>query len=318
MTRRILEAVPNFSEGRDRGVIGDIVAALERPGTEVLDWSADPDHNRCVVTVVGEPAAVEQASVDAARVALERIDLRTHEGVHPRIGALDVLPLVPLVGLEMRDAVVSARRVARRIAGEVGVPVFLYGQASEPAGRRLAGLRRGGFEAMLDGWPDGRAPDLLPSQWSHPGAHPSAGASCVGARPVLLAWNVDVEGIDVASARTIAATIRERGGGFRGLRALALELPRQNRLQISMNLEDLAATAPADVFRRIDALARERGGRAVSTEVIGMIPDELPLSAAAAGLGLRDASASRLLSRRIASHLAAAEPDSTEWHPSTS
>lgn len=303
MSRPLLEAVPNFSEGRNLELVRSLVAALERPGTEVLDWSADADHHRSVITVIGEPAAVEDAVVAAAELAAASIDLRSHRGVHPRVGALDVLPLVPLGGASMQHAVDAAHRVGRRIAASAHVPVFYYASASDPPGQRLSRLRRGGFEALVDGWPEARSPDELPPQWSHSGAHPTAGVTCVGARALLLAWNVYVEGIELDAARSIAARIREAGGGFRGLRALALELPRAGRVQVSMNLEDLDATVPLQVYDRIDELAREAGGRATDSEIIGMMPDPLVLPAAADRLRLIAADRERLLSRRLVDHL---------------
>lgn len=306
MSGGILEAVPNFSEGRDLETIEEIVEAIRSAGAEVLDWSADADHNRSVVTMIGPPAVVERAALAAAAVAFERIDLRRHRGVHPRIGALDVLPFVPLVGLSMDDARDSALRVGRSIAHDLGVPVFFYGEASDPPGRRLAELRRGGFEALAAGWPPDRVPDVLPPAWTYPGAHPTAGVTCVGARPVLLAWNVLVDGLTLREAADIAGRIREAGGGFTGLRALALELPSRGALQISMNLEDPRRTSPIDVFETIERLVAEVGGRVVETEVIGMLPDELLLSAAASRLRLRDATTRRMLARRLVEFQAAA------------
>jgi glutamate formiminotransferase len=305
MSAAILEAVPNFSEGRDRRVVEAIVDAIRGAGAEVLDWSADPDHNRSVVTFVGSPAVVERAALAGACVAVERIDLRQHEGVHPRVGALDVLPFVPLAGTSMEVAREAAHRVGRALAREVGVPVFFYAEASDPPGRRLSELRRGGFEGLAPGWPEDRVPDLLPEGWRHPGAHPTAGATCVGARPLLLAWNVFVTGIELAAAKGIAAALRESAGGFRGLRALAFELPRRHALQISMNLEKVTETDPLPVFRRIEEEVAAAGGCVVETEVIGMIPDELLFPAAAERLRLPDAARERQLSRRMAEYLAA-------------
>ncbi|MBI4408336.1 MAG: glutamate formimidoyltransferase [Gemmatimonadetes bacterium] len=304
MTARVLEAVPNFSEGRELGVVRAIVAAIAGAGADVLDWSADADHHRSVVTFVGTPEVVERAALAGARVAVERIDLRQHSGVHPRVGALDVLPFVPLVGLSMDDARASAQRVGRRLANELGIPVFFYSRASDPPGRTLAELRRGGFEALVDGWPADRRPDLQPSPWPHAGAHPTAGATCVGARPLLLAWNVLLEDVGLDAATEIASRLRESGGGFRGLRALALQLPRRGALQISMNLEDLEATRPSAVFARLEELVAARGGRVVQTEIIGMIPDELLLTLAADRLRLVGAAPERLLSRRVLEYLA--------------
>jgi glutamate formiminotransferase len=305
---RLLEAVPNFSEGRDPAVVDAIVSAVHSAGAYVLDWSADADHHRSVVTIVGSPLSVENAAVAAARVARDCIDLRRHEGVHPRVGALDVLPFVPLAGLTMDDARASARRVGQRLADELGVPVFFYGAASDPPGRTLGMLRRGGFETLAAGWPPDRRPDLLPAHWEHAGAHPTAGIACVGARELLLAWNVFVTGIDHAAAARIARQLRETGGGFPGVRALALRLPRAGRVQISMNLENVRLTPPMDVFRAIEAHVTAAGGTIEETEVIGMMPDELALGAAADRLKLVPNATSRLLSRRLL-RLITGEPD---------
>lgn len=296
----VLEAVPNFSEGRDLDWLRELVHALEAHGVEVLDWTADPDHNRSVVTYIGDPASVEAASVEAARRAIAKIDLRQHAGVHPRVGALDVLPFVPLQGLGMSDAVRSAHRVGRALA-ELGLPVYYYGEASDPAGRRLAELRRGGFEAICEAFPEGRVPDLPAGRRC---AHPTAGATCVGARRVLLAWNVYLEGIDLGRVRTLAREVRELGGGFAALRALAFRLASTDRLQLSMNLEDTERTSPFEVFGHVEKQVREWGGRVTGTEVIGMIPDALVLPAAADRLSLLESPPSRLLSLRVARHVA--------------
>jgi glutamate formiminotransferase len=249
---------------------------------------------------------VEEAALAAARVASERIDLARHRGVHPRIGALDVLPFVPLLGLSLSDARSVARRVGLRLAAEVGIPIYFYGQASDPVGRPLAGLRRGGYETLVKGWPAGRGADVLPPGWAHPGAHPTAGATCVGARRVLLAWNVIVAGITIDAARAIAAGLRETEGGLPGVRALAVELPSRGALQISMNLEDPDTVSPLEVFRRIEAALRTEGGRVVETEVVGLVPDALMLAAAEERLRLAPGTGARLLSARLLDHLAGA------------
>lgn len=302
----VLEAVPNFSEGRDLGWIRELVQVISGEGTEVLDWTADRDHHRSVITYIGDPESVEAASIEAARFAIEGIDLRTHEGIHPRIGALDVLPFVPLHDLTMDSAVESAWRVAGRLAEE-GVPVYLYGEAlrgrtpprSDPS---LASIRRGDFEALQGGFPEGREPDLAAPQW--PGRpHPTAGTTCVGARRVMLAWNVFVEGLSLDALKVIAGGLRESGGGFRHLRTLALALPEAERLQISMNLEDPEVTSPYDVFDAIEERVRAGGGRVIETEVIGMIPDPLVLPAAGDRFKLLNPGESRLLSRRVSEYV---------------
>lgn len=296
----VLEAVPNFSEGRDPDFLDEVVRVAERMGAEVVDRSMDPDHNRSVVTVLGDPESVVRASLAMAEVAMDRIDLRRHGGTHPRVGALDVLPFVPLVGCTMADAVAAARRAARGLV-ERGLPVFFYGQASEPPGRGLPELRRGGFEALADGFPPDRPPDL-PAGALAP--HPTAGVTCVGARPLLLAWNLWVRGVELPRLREVARAMREAHSGLPGVRALAMTLPEQGGLQLSMNLEDVEHGRPMTVFERAEELIREAGGRIQETEVIGMLPETLVLDASASRLRLSGVSAARLLPARIAEHLA--------------
>lgn len=307
----VVETVPNFSEGRDPGFVSAAAAAFARAGCEVLHTTMDPDHHRSVITAIGPSGAVVEGAVAAAALALERIDMRAHVGVHPRIGALDVLPFVPLHGIDMAGAAALARRAAARIA-RLGMPVYLYGAASEPPGVGLASIRRGGFEALAArSEDDGTAADL-PGRGGlrtrqYRFAHPTAGAVCVGAREVLLAWNVDIEGVGLDSARSIAAGIREAGGGFAGLRALALRLREQDRLQISMNLENPAATDPLEVFESIERRVRRLGGRVMETEVIGMLPDQVPPEAARR-MRVLDWSMERMLHHRVRSFLAARTP----------
>ena len=296
---QVVEAVPNFSEGRDPAFPAAAADVFAAAGCEVLHTTLDPDHHRSVVTVIGPPRAVERGSLAAAGLALERIDLRRHSGVHPRVGALDVLPLVPLHGIEMGAVVALARRVGRRIA-RLGIPVHFYAQASRPPGRTLASIRRQAPRrpaADLPGLDDDDRP-------VHVCGHPTAGTVCVGARGVLLAWNVDIEGLPLESAREIAARIREAGGGFPGLRALALRLPKQRRMQISMNLEDPVRTHPSEVFRAIEDRVRQMRGRVLGTEVIGMGPDQLSDPAIARDMRIRDWSEDRLLGRRLQAFVA--------------
>lgn len=291
---QVVEAVPNFSEGRDPDFVTAAADAFAAAGCDILHTTMDPDHHRSVVTVMGTPLTVERGSVAAACLALERIDLRGHRGVHPRVGALDVLPLVPLHGIGMAEVVHLAHRVGSRIA-RLGIPVHFYGQASRPPGHTLAAIRRRDRDR-----PQADLPGLdAKGTAAHARAHPTAGATCVGARRVLLAWNVDIAGVSLESANEIAARIREVGGGFAGLRALAFRLPEQGRLQISMNLEDPARIRPIEVFRAIEHRVRRMKGRVLGTEVIGMCPEAAADPLAVREMGIRDWSEDRILSRRL-------------------
>jgi len=301
----VLEAVPNFSVGRDPALVERLVRVASDRGADVLDASADPDHNRAVLTFVGPPDVVEEASVAVASVAVQSVDLTRHRGAHPRIGALDVLPFVPLHGLGPADAVASARRVGARLAREVGVPVYYYGDAATPPGRRLSDLRAGGFETLARGFPKDRIPDELPPDWPHPGAHPTAGATCVGARPLLLAWNVEVDGLPEEALKEVATELRENNGSAPGLRVLVFRLESKGRMQVSMNLEDVRNNKPFQVFQSLEARILRLGGRVVGTEVIGLVPDELVFGAAADRLSLLDRDPTRVLSSRLGAHVAA-------------
>jgi glutamate formiminotransferase len=300
----VLEAVPNLSEGRDPAKVRRLAELVTAVGVDVLDMSSDPDHNRSVLTFIGDPPAVEEAAFTVAAFAVEHIDLRRHQGIHPRVGALDVLPFVPVHDLDMDGAVASAHRVGGRITAELEVPVYFYGRASSPPGRGLAELRRGGIEALRDGFPPDRLPDLSAGGRDDPPApHPTAGVTCVGARPVLLAWNVFVRGVSLEDARAVAAEIRERGGGFPGLRALGLHLAGSGRIQVSMNLEDPVRTSPLDVLTSIRDRIEARGGAIEETEIIGMVPDTLVLPPLEDRLHLPDLGPARVLSSRVTEHV---------------
>lgn len=299
----VLEAVPNFSEGRDLDKLRSLVDTIARKGVDILDWSADSDHHRSVVSYIGDPRSVISASVAAAEFAVQEFDISLHRGLHPRIGVLDVLPFVPLRGLLMSDAIAAAHEVGQTIAS-LGVPVFFYGQASDPPGRGLAELRRGGVEALRDGFHGEREPDL-PSSVRVP--HPTAGATCVGARDVLLAWNVLVAGIDEEQAKKIASKIRERDGGFSGVRALGLYLHQREQVQISMNIEDPVRTAPTAVYEEVARAVSEMGGVVLEVEVIGMVPDALVFRGPGNRLDLLNLDPNRILSRRVKEYVQAQE-----------
>jgi len=254
----LVQCVPNFSEGRRPDVIAAIVEAVRgTAGVRLADWSADPDHNRMVVTFVGPPDAVRTAALAAAAVAVARIDIGRHAGVHPRLGALDVLPFVPLQGLNLADCAVLAREVGEELAARHGLPVFLYESAS-PQARSLPVVRREAFRTL--------AADFGPAV-----PHPTAGAAIVGARGALIAYNVALATPDVAVARAIARELRGQAD-LPGVRALGLALPSRGLTQVSMNLTRPAETPLLAVFRRVEAGARARDTSVAGSEVIGALP----------------------------------------------
>ncbi|HKW43032.1 MAG TPA: glutamate formimidoyltransferase, partial [Thermoplasmata archaeon] len=267
----IVESVPNFSEGRRPEVVESIVAAIASvPSVRVLDREMDADHNRSVITFVGNQQAVAEAAFRAAKVAVDKIDMNGHRGAHPRVGALDVLPFVPISGVTMDDCVQLARTVGKRIADELVVPVYLYeAAATRPDRRALPGVRRGEFEGLkveIATNPD-RVPDFGPSR-----LHPTAGACIVGARPVLIAWNVNLKTADVGVAKRIAKAIRESDGGLPAVRAKGFELTERGLVQVSMNMLDYHTTSLAQAFEAIRTLAANEGVEIAESEIIGLVP----------------------------------------------
>jgi len=263
----LFEIVPNVSEGRDAAAIDAAVMAMESEGVRVLHRTSDAVHHRSVITAAGRASQVVAAAVALARVTLGRIDLRTHRGEHPRIGALDVLPFVPLDGASLDDAVTLAHRAAARIWRELGVPSLLYGAAaSAPHRALLADVRRGEFEALAE---RSRDPRWAFDYGDDP--HPSAGAIAIGARPFLVAFNVELQSGDLTIARRIARTLRERDGGLRTVRALGIRLA-AGVVQVSFNLTDVDAV-PLYRVRELVRLAAQRHGVAVGrSELIGLAP----------------------------------------------
>jgi glutamate formiminotransferase len=286
-----LESVPNFSEGRDRATIDAIGAALSGR-VRLLDVHTDPDHNRSVFTVVGEDAALVDALVAAVEVARDRIDLGRHLGAHPRIGAADVVPVVPLRPEHMERAKAAALQVAERI-GELGMPVFLYGELAP--GRGPALFRRGGTEELAERLAGGEVEaDFGPGE-----LHPTAGGVIVGARRPLIAFNVDLRGATLEDARAIASAIRERDGGFPGVRALGLELPSSGRVQVSMNVEDWEAAMLHEIVARIESEAAALGAAVERAELVGLMPAGAAAAAAGAVLRIEGFDASRLIETRL-------------------
>ena len=287
-----LESVPNFSEGRDRATIAAIGEALSG-GVRLLDVHSDPDHNRSVFTVVGADEGLIEALLAGVAAARERIDLRRHTGAHPRIGAADVVPVVPLRPDDMERARPVALKLARRIGLELGLPVFLYGELAP--GRGPAFFRQGGPAELARRLAAGEVtPDFGP-----PALDPRAGGVIVGARRPLIAFNVDLRGATHEDARAIAAVVRERNDGFPGVRALGLDLPGTGRVQVSMNVEDWEAAALHEIVARIEAEAAARGAEVAGSELVGLMPAGAAAAAAGALLRIDGFDASRLIETRL-------------------
>jgi glutamate formiminotransferase len=288
-----LEAVPNFSEGRDRDVIDALARALgER--ARLLDVHSDEDHNRSVFTLVGEDEEIVEALLAGIACARERIDLRRHEGVHPRIGAADVVPLVPIRAEDMERARAAALSLARRIGEELGLPVFLYASLADDD-RGPAFFRRGGPAGLQSRIDAGElAPAFGPAMLDA-----SAGGVIVGARRPLIAFNVNLAGATLEVAREIAAVVRERGGGFPGVRALGLDLPRAGKAQVSMNVEDWEASALHEIVAAVEREARARGVEIEGSELVGLMPAGAAVAAAGAALRIEGFDSSRLLELRL-------------------
>jgi glutamate formiminotransferase len=288
---RPLESVPNFSEGRDRATIEALGEALGGQA-RLLDVHSDPDHNRSVFTLVGSAEELVESLLAGIACAGERIDLRAHEGAHPRIGAADVVPLVPLVPEEMERAREGALALAERVGSELGLPVFLYGELAP--GRGPAFFRRGGAEELARRLEAGElVPDFGPAQLDE-----RAGGVLVGARRPLIAFNVNLRG-SLEAARGVAASVRERDGGFPGVRALGLELPGAGLVQVSMNVEDYEAAALHEIVERIKHEASARGAEVVGSELVGLMPAGAALAAAGAMLGIEGFDAARVLELRL-------------------
>jgi glutamate formiminotransferase len=273
----VLEAVPNFSEGRDENVIDALRGALSAPA-RLLDVHVDADHHRSVFTLVGDGDELVETLLAGITCARDRIDLRRHEGAHPRIGAADVVPIVPIKPDDLEHAKETARALARRVGAELGLPVFLYGELAP--GRGPAFFRRGGPAELQRRIDAGElAPDFGPERLDE-----GAGGVIVGARRPLIAFNVNLRG-ELEAAKAVAAVVRETGGGFPGVRALGLDLPRAGVVQVSMNVEDWEAAALHEIVAQIEAEAVAHGAEVVGSELVGLMP--AGAAAAAAGAMLR-------------------------------
>ena len=281
MTAPLVECVPNFSEGRDPATIDTLRSAVsDVSGVQLLDVQSDPAHNRSVFTFVGNPSAVVEAALAAMRVATRRIDLTKHSGEHPRMGATDVVPFVPVAGITMDECVALARTLGERVGKELGIPVILYARAAtRPEHERLPDIRKGEFEALRERT---LAPDFGPTK-----VHPTAGVTAIGARPFLVAFNVYLDTQEIAVAKQIAKQIRTSSGGLPGVQASGFIV--DGLAQVSMNLLDIDITSPAVVFNAIKARADKQGVAVQKSEIVGLVPERALIGAAEAALRLSNA-----------------------------
>ena len=292
-----MECVPNFSEGRDLQKIDKIVAPFRaRAGVKLLDYSNDEDHNRLVVTVVGEPEPLRDAVLEAIGVAVELIDLNHHQGQHPRMGAVDVVPFIPIRGVTMDDAITLSREVGEEAARRYGLPVFLYEKsATAPHRENLAAIRKGEFEGMAEKihQPEWK-PDFGPAE-----RHPTAGTVAIGARMPLVAYNINLSTPSLEIAHDIAKKIRFIGGGLRYCKAMGVELKDRGITQVSINMTDYTRTALYRAFELVRIEARRYGVSIVGSEIIGLVPMEALIDTASYYLGLENFSLRQVLEARI-------------------
>ena len=293
----LIECVPNISEGRQPEVLDDLAAAVRTTqGVQLLDHSADPAHNRSVLTFVGDPDAVHAAVLALFEVAVRSIDLRTHRGEHPRIGAVDVVPFVPLHHTEMAACIELAQRTAVEVASRLGVPVYLYEEAAtHPRRRNLEDIRRGQFEGLSEKMrhPEWR-PDFGPAM-----PHPTAGASVIGARPFLIAYNVNLATDRLDIARAVAAAVRQSSGGLPFVKALGLVLDDRGIVQVSMNLTDFARTSIVQAFDAVASEAARHGVAVRESEIIGLVPAAALTQAAAEHVRLRPIDRGQILEEKL-------------------
>ena len=295
--QQILECVPNFSEGRDKGKIEKIVEPFRATeNVKLLDYQSDQDHNRSVVTVVGEPEALKKALIKAVGIAIGVIDMGTHKGQHPRMGAVDVVPFIPVKNIGVEETVAYSKTVAEEISTNYQLPVFLYeASATRPERKNLAAVRKGQFEGMAKKLKDPEwAPDYGPRQ-----IHPTAGVTAVGARMPLVAYNVNLNTDRLEIADSIAKKVRYIGGGLRYCKAMGVELKERGMVQVSMNMTDYTRTALYRVFELIRIEARRYGVTIAGSEIVGLVPMEALFDSAAYYLGLENFSTEQVLEARI-------------------
>ena len=293
---RIIECVPNISEGRRAEVVQAAREAVRATGARVLDVQSDKDHNRSVLTLAGDEAVLEAAVLALFEAVVPRIDLRAHQGEHPRLGAVDVVPFIPIEGATMADCVALARKVAEAVAARFEVPVFLYEEAATaPHRRNLEDIRRGEFEGLAAKMQD----PLWRADFGPPGPHASAGGCVMGARMPLIAYNINLATADVEIARKIAKAIRFSSGGFRFVKSMGIMLEERRVAQVSINMTDFKRTPLHRVFETVRAEAARYGVNVIGSEIVGLVPAEALIDAADHFLRLERFDPSQVLERRL-------------------
>ncbi len=294
---KLVECVPNFSEGRNLEVIQKIIAPfIATEGVKLLDYSPDKDHNRVVVTVMGEPESVRDAMVEAAGIAIANIDMTKHHGQHPRMGAVDVVPFIPVKNFTMEEAVLLARETAGRMAEKYDLPIFLYEKAATASAREnLANIRKGEFEGMAE--------KLLQPEWKPDfgpaAAHPTAGATVVGARMPLVAFNINLGTANLEIANKIARCIRHLSGGLRFVKAVGVDLKERGIVQVSINMTDFTKTSLYRAFEMVKFEAKRYGVPVVGSEIIGLTPMEALIDSAVYYLQIEDFNIKQVLEYRM-------------------
>lgn len=306
--RRLIECVPNFSEGRDAAKVAALIETMGKvPGVWVLDHEMDADHNRCVITLAGDPEAVAEAAILGTGRALELIDMTKHKGAHPRVGATDVVPFIPVEGVTLEDCVALARKVGNEIWGRYRIPVFFYeAAATRPERANLENVRRGQFEGMNEAMKKNhdRQPDV-----GEPKMHPTAGVTVVGARKFLVAYNVNLNTPDVSIANKIAKAIRFSSGGMRYVKSMGVELKARNLAQVSINLTDYEQTPMHRVYEIVKREAERYGAVPVGSEIVGLVPKKALEMAADYFLQLENFSPAQVFENKLAGALSGASLD---------
>jgi len=294
---KLIECVPNFSEGRRKEVIEAIIDEARKFNVKILDYSPDADHNRTDVTFIGEPEEVKKAALAMSMKAVELIDMNKHKGEHPRMGAMDVVPFIPLMGATMEECVELAKQFASEFSEKAGVPCYLYEEAAtRPDRKNLANVRRGEFEGLKEemGKNDDKKPDFGPNH-----IHPTAGATAVGARFFLIAFNVNLATDDISIAKNIAKAVRHSSGGYRYVKAMGFEIKERGIVQVSMNMVNYRGTPLFRVFETIKREAERYGVSIVGSEIVGLIPMEALIDVADFYLQLENFDENQVLEKRL-------------------